>query len=88
MLMDPLPVAQTVQKYFQDGGQVTVCDSKSVVSDDNNYASDMTRISLKIKAPEGGYKTVSVIVKESLLDRIVTEAVQVNVHFSTEFKVI
>ncbi|XP_014257216.1 uncharacterized protein LOC106671000 [Cimex lectularius] len=89
MYMCPEPLRSAVERYFSvtdTSCKVTICESVSVVTEENNYASDMARVIIKVTTPHMK-KTLSIIVKESTLDRMVTEAIQESVDFSTEVKI-
>ncbi|KAF6206031.1 hypothetical protein GE061_017256 [Apolygus lucorum] len=88
MIASAAPLCHTIQRYYDALGrvQVDVCNEDSV-TEEKHYGSDISRVTCSLKDGQDE-RTVSVILKESTLDKMINEAIEENVHFTSELQIL
>uniref|UniRef100_A0A146L0I5 CHK kinase-like domain-containing protein n=3 Tax=Lygus hesperus TaxID=30085 RepID=A0A146L0I5_LYGHE len=86
MITSDRALCHTIQRYYDALGrvQVDVCN-EDLVTEEKHYGSEICRVTCSLKDGKDE-RTVSVILKESTLDKMINEAIEENVHFTSELQ--
>lgn len=83
------PLCHTLERYYDGSGRIQVqVRDEDAVTEEKHYGSDISRITLNIHEDGEDEKAVTVILKESTLDKMINQAVEDDVHLTSELQVI